>query len=490
VAEAAAAQAAVNRHEQPLVEELPEAEIEVPAEQAAPADPPTRIHIGAVVLMLAGTGVIAALSSLDQIGAKPGIFAALVAAVLILDIVRLDVFDRGNVSPAGVPAIALAILFGPLGPILAEAVIAVSRAIRRTPARIWLADFGMLSLTGAATAWTWMALDPATHLAMLGGGAAAGLTSYVVNAALLIPLIALTRRVAMLDTFKEGFAWLWPHYLAFGLLAGGLVLAEESIGGYAFVLFAMPLVMLWLGEQQYINRSRSSVDELRAKHDELQSANASLRSLLDEKQALLSRMHRSYLSTITSLARTIEAKDPYTGGHTERVARIACLLAEEMAFGAEDVRAVNVGAVIHDIGKIGVPDRVLLKAGPLEPEEIDEIRRHPEISSYILADLDLPPIVKQMVRSHHERFGGGGYPDGLVGEEIPMAARILSVADALDAMTSDRPYRDAMPIEDALAEIDARIGEQFCPRVVVALHSCLDRQPELVSELFGVAALG
>jgi putative nucleotidyltransferase with HDIG domain len=251
------------------------------------------------------------------------------------------------------------------------------------------------------------------------------------------------------------------------------------------VPFAIPVLMLWLGERQYISRSRSSVHELRHKHDELERANRSLRALVDEKQGLLSRMHRSYLSTITSLARTIEAKDPYTGGHTERVARIACLLAEEMGFSPEDVRAVNVGAVIHDIGKIGVPDRVLLKPGNLQPDELAHIRRHPEISSYILADLDLPAIVKQMVRSHHERFGGGGYPDGLAGEEIPLAARILTVADALDAMTSDRPYRTARPLGEALDEITARSGEQFCPRVVAALHDCMDREPSLETEVFG-----
>jgi putative nucleotidyltransferase with HDIG domain len=441
-----------------------------------------------VALLLIGTALVGALSSGDQIAAEPGIFVALVLAVLALDIVRIDVFDRGNVSPAAVPGIALAILFGPLGPICAEAVIALSRAVRRTPARIWLADFGMLSLTGAATAAVWIALAPSTQMAVLLGGAAAGLTSYVVNAALLIPLIALSRRVQPLQTWREGFAWLWPHYLAFGLLAGGLIMAEEAIGGYALVLFAMPIVMLWLGERQYINRSRSSVHELRVKHDELEEANTSLRALVDEKQALVSRMHRSYLSTITSLARTIEAKDPYTGGHTERVARIACMLAEQMGFDSTEVRAINVGAVIHDIGKIGVPDRVLLKPGALDADDLAHIKRHPEISSYILADLDLPPIVKQMVRSHHERFGGGGYPDGLVGEEIPLAARILTVADALDAMTTDRPYRNARPLQDALAEIEAQAGRQFCPAVVAALHRCAELHPQLIDELFGPAA--
>ena len=194
-------------------------------------------------------------------------------------------------------------------------------------------------------------------------------------------------------------------------------------------------------------------------------------------------MHRSYLSTITSLARTIEAKDPYTGGHTERVAEIALTLARELGFTPTELQAVNVGALIHDIGKIGVPDSVLLKEGPLTDAEFAEIREHPKISSYIVADLELPPIVKQMVRSHHERYDGSGYPDGLLGEEIPLAARILSVADALDAMTSDRPYRDALPVDAARAEIQSKVGEQFCPKVVGALNACVKSQPQLWARL-------
>jgi HD-GYP domain-containing protein (c-di-GMP phosphodiesterase class II) len=110
------------------------------------------------------------------------------------------------------------------------------------------------------------------------------------------------------------------------------------------------------------------------------------------------------------------------------------------------------------------------------------MRRHPEISSYIVAELELPAIVKQMVRGHHERYDGTGYPDGLAGEEIPLAARILSVADALDAMTSDRPYRRALPLETARAEIDAQAGRQFCPRVVAALGRLLDRNPDLFQD--------
>jgi HD-GYP domain-containing protein (c-di-GMP phosphodiesterase class II) len=133
--------------------------------------------------------------------------------------------------------------------------------------------------------------------------------------------------------------------------------------------------------------------------------------------------------------------------------------------------------VIHDIGKIGVPDSVLLKRGELDGGEREAIREHPVTASYILADLELPQIVKQMARSHHERFDGSGYPDGLTGEEIPLAARVLSVADALDAMTSDRPYRRALPLDEALKEIEAKAGTQFCPTVVSALVACSKRDP-------------
>src|SRR5439155_1365819 len=175
--------------------------------------------------------------------------------------------------------------------------------------------------------------------------------------------------------------------------------------------------------------------------------------------------------------RTIEAKDPYTGGHTERVATIAQALATRLGFNENELRAVEVGSIVHDIGKIGIPDGILLKHGPLSEEELREMRRHTDIASYILAELELPQAVKQMARSHHERYDGEGYPDGLVGEEIPLAARILSVADALDAMTSDRPYRKALPLDVASAEIQDKVGTQFCPRVVVALRSAQTLTP-------------
>jgi len=472
------------RADAPVAVKVPEPAPEPPPADAEPPaakpSPPPMAHRRAVVLIAVALTLAAALVGALTFDAdvfdRPVLLAVLAAAVVLLDFIRIDVFERGHISPAAVPTLALAALFGPIGPLISEVAIAIIRIARRSPADRTLADLGVLGLAGAAAAGVFSAFPDEPWTVLLAAGLLAGLAYYVVNVVLLTTMIALAQGVSPVALFRETHAWLWPHYLGFGAIAALIVVAERSIGAPAVLLFVFPVIVLWVAEKQYLDRSRSSVDELRRSHKELQDTNTLLREALEDNQDLLARARRSYLSTITSLARTIEAKDPYTGGHTERVAEIATQLARELRFDEDALRAVNVGAVIHDIGKIGVPDRVLLKPGKLDPEEVQDIRRHPEISSYILADLDLPPIVKQMVRSHHERYDGDGYPDGLLGEEIPLAARILSVADALDAMTSDRPYRSALTWDEAITEVRDRTGTQFCPVVAEALERWLARE--------------
>jgi diguanylate cyclase (GGDEF)-like protein/putative nucleotidyltransferase with HDIG domain len=440
--------------------------------------PPSRRFIPLYAGLLGAIALaIGAVSSTAEIQASPGFFLALVASVLVLDQIRLDVFERANISPACVPTIALAFLFGPLGPLAAEAVIALARAIRRESTLKWVFDFGALTIAGAGAAVTFDAFSAGRGPTLLLVAALAGLVYYAINMLLLSIVMGLASGRHPLVAWREGLAWLWPHYVGFGVLAATLVLSEDELGISVLAIFGIPFAMLWVAQKQYLDRSRTSVAELRRSHDELELANQRLRGLLADNRELLGRMHRSYLSTITSLARTIEAKDPYTGGHTERVAGIALMIANELGFDSTQLEAVKVGAVIHDIGKIGVPDSVLLKKGALDGGERDAMREHPVIASYILADLELPQIVKQMTRSHHERFDGSGYPDGLAADEIPLAARVLSVADALDAMTSDRPYRKALPLSEALDEVQAQAGTQFCPTVVSALIACTERDP-------------
>ena len=184
--------------------------------------------------------------------------------------------------------------------------------------------------------------------------------------------------------------------------------------------------------------------------------------------ALTQRLDRAYLETITGLARAVEARDRYTGGHIERVQAYSLSIAERLEIDGEARRHLEFGAVLHDIGKIGVPDEILRKPGPLDPEEWRVMRQHPDLGRRVLEGISFLTPALDAVAAHHERWDGRGYPGGLAGEAIPLAGRIVSVADAFDAMASDRHYRQGLPIAVALREIEQGSGTQFEPQVVRA----------------------
>jgi response regulator RpfG family c-di-GMP phosphodiesterase len=180
------------------------------------------------------------------------------------------------------------------------------------------------------------------------------------------------------------------------------------------------------------------------------------------------------LSFVRSLVSTLDAKDPYTRGHSERVALIARRLGEEFHLPDEDLHDIYVSGLLHDIGKIGVDDRILQSPGRLSPEEFEKIQRHPMIGYSILQGLRNLYNVLPGVRSHHEMYNGAGYPDGLVGDEIPLMARILAVADSYDAMGSDRPYRKGMPLERIEQVFRNGAGEQWDGKVIDAYFAVRD----------------
>lgn len=181
---------------------------------------------------------------------------------------------------------------------------------------------------------------------------------------------------------------------------------------------------------------------------------------------LFDSLQQAYLATVRALAAAVDAKDPYTHGHSEQVALYAMLLAEELGLPEEERHALETAAYLHDIGKIGVKDEILLKPGRLDGDEMSYIRHHPLIGTNILAPVPFPWPIIPVVRHHHERWDGSGYPAGLVGEEIPRLARVLAIADAFEAMTSDRPYRTANTFEQAAAELRGCAGSQFDPSMV------------------------
>ena len=177
------------------------------------------------------------------------------------------------------------------------------------------------------------------------------------------------------------------------------------------------------------------------------------------------RLKRTNIDTVRVLAETIEAKDPYTRGHSNRVRTLSKSLGEALDLSREELEIIEYGALLHDIGKIGVPEQLLHKDGPLTDEERAHFQLHPVTGWNILKTVEFFEPCLPIVRNHHERFDGTGYPDGISGEEIPLFARIAGVADAFDAMTSTRPYRSAMPLNRALQEIRSGAGAQFDPQL-------------------------
>ncbi len=185
-------------------------------------------------------------------------------------------------------------------------------------------------------------------------------------------------------------------------------------------------------------------------------------------------LEKAYLESIQTLRYTVEAKDRYTRGHSDRVAEFSVLIGKYMGLSEDDLKTLRIGGLFHDIGKIGIPDAILLKEGKLDDNEYSEIKNHPSIGKHILSNASIFSSIIPIVYHHHEKYNGTGYPEQLAGDQIPLFARIAAVADTFDAMTSKRSYRNAIPLEYVRAEIEKCSGTQFDPQIAKVFLDILD----------------
>jgi len=217
-----------------------------------------------------------------------------------------------------------------------------------------------------------------------------------------------------------------------------------------------------------------------ARHRYRTSLERRVREKTSELSKALREIEAAYTSTLYALVAALDAREHETSDHSQRVVRYTLAIAEQMGVPAAERPDIARGALLHDIGKIGVPDAILLKPGKLLPHEWEEMRRHPEIGHTILRSIPFLEVSSRIVLAHQERWDGQGYPNRLAGEDIPLGARIFAIADTLDAITSDRPYRRGSPIEKARAEIRRHSGTQFDPRCAEAF---LSQEPALLESL-------
>lgn len=240
-----------------------------------------------------------------------------------------------------------------------------------------------------------------------------------------------------------------------------------SVQGYSS-LIALPLMAkaeaigvlcIYFAEPRYLKKNEINLMATAANEAAIAIENAHIHENLQD----------AFIGTIKSLAETIDAKDAYTRGHSEKVSLYAEAIARSLGLGGDELQTIRYAGYLHDVGKIGIPDAILTKPGKLTVEEFAIIKKHPVLSDRILMPVEFPFPVQPLVRHHHERYDGKGYPDNLRGEEIPLGARILAVADSYEAMTSDRPYRKALSVTKALEELECNRGTQFDARAVEEL---------------------
>ena len=238
------------------------------------------------------------------------------------------------------------------------------------------------------------------------------------------------------------------------LLAAPLSVADERIG---------VLMICSKRSRRRFHRAEAKIFDALAKQSALAIANIGLYS------KTLDRIHQDYLNTIKTLARIIDANDSYTRGHCEKVMKYSLMICKRLRLAEKDTNAIKTASLLHDIGKVGIDLSVIKKAGKLSKNDWKKIRMHPEIGARILSQVGFLNEIVPIVKHHHERYGGGGYPDpARMGKKIPIGARIIAIADAFDAMTSDRPYRKAMAWEDAIKELKRCSSSQFDPKIVDA----------------------
>jgi diguanylate cyclase (GGDEF)-like protein/putative nucleotidyltransferase with HDIG domain len=409
--------------------------------------------------------------------------------------------DEGNstISLGFVPTFLLLLLLGPFQAMIAGSLNAICTTCHPRRSYYYQVLFSVASVclsvltAGAilrpfglppenfAELPTVMTLDePGAIVKVLGIGLA--ITGYyVVNTASVALVISLISKQSPLKVWHKSYVWVGISYfvgascasLALGLIPYAAA-HPWTVLAVSLIAIPVPASIFYVLRYHRVRELEKDlhISQLETGKAELERINADLKRSEEELQHL-------YTSTVESLALAIDAKDRFTKEHINRVRTWAISIAEEMGLTGDHLQAVKTGALLHDIGKLAVPENILNKPGRLNAQEFEEIKLHPEKGASILLPVNFPFPVLPIVRSHHERWDGTGYPDGLKGEEIPLGARILAVADVYDALTMDRPYRSGWSQDQAVEYIRENAGTHFDPEVVENFLRVLEYSPRL-----------
>lgn len=431
----------------------------------------------AVDIFIAGLTVVALIflyfsflawqPSTDYTGA-----AIFVVLVVLTEGLSINIYARDTaVSTSAAPMLAGGLLFGPMGAALLSLAFALVSGVKHgsklnryvfnfsnqlIAALIYL---GGIQLTGKSLA-EW---DLLTQFIIVFF---ASLIVYIVTTMLISVVVDLNLGQPFLEFWRENFSWLAPYYVTMGLIAYAFFHGYTNGGLVGIVAIIGPLLLLKFSEAQYIQRTKGVVKQLREKNLTLEKSSSEITRLNEE--------------LLDALAHIIDLRDPYVLDHSQHVSKYAVMIADELGLPAGRVAQIRKAGLLHDIGKLGIPESILFKPGRLSADEYNSIRRHSNLGAEMIAKVHSLQHLVPIVRHHHEHWDGKGYPEGLTGKNIPLEARILSVADAVEAMASDRPYRRGLPQVEVIQELERNSGTQFDPEVVCAFIDAVNKQEKPV----------
>lgn len=456
------------------------AEAAMPA--SAPPSAPAKTRLPMVNLFIIGLALGAVLLAALQydkinallrspLGEAMGVWLGLLtfaAVVGLTEWLSVEIYAReSSISTSAVPMLAGALLFGPGGAVLMSLTFAgVALLKHRSPLNRFifnwsnqqlagLAYLGLLALAGET--FTQEALGVQLMVCVM-----AAVIVYFLTTGNVALAMHLDMGLPLRALWLENFGWLAPYYLIMGVVAFGLALTYQRAGVLGVAVFTVPILLLRATQKQYVDRTRDMVNQLREKNRTLETTAQEITRLND--------------GLLDALAVVIDLRDPYVLGHSSQVTHYSVAIARRLGLPAEQVERIRKASLLHDIGKLGIPESILGKPATLSSQEYEVVKSHPHLGAEILtASRSLESLIP-IVRHHHERYDGSGYPDGLAGEDIPLEARIVALADAVESMASDRPYRRALDEAAIRRELLGNSGSQFDPRIVHAFLEYLENR--------------
>lgn len=442
------------------------AEKEVPEKTSVSSK--SKIWVNVYILLLALCALVFFLPSLDTLRTADWtgiiIFTAIAAAAEWLSV---EIYARDTaISTSTVSLIAGLLLFGPPCAVAMSLAIAVVALIKHnSPFSRFIFNASNQLLAGMACILLLNFVNPTfsdwpTVLQILAS-VVSGLLIFMITSLGIAVGISLNFGAPIRDVWNEQFSWLVPYYLAMGLIAYTLVFSYLKSGVYGSITVLVALFLLRLSQKQYIDRTKEAVTELKKKNKALETHTKEI-----------TRLNNGLLDTLSTI---IDLRDPYVMGHSQRVTRYAVIIAQEMGLSADQIDTIRKASLMHDLGKLGIQTEVLAKKTRLTAPEFEHIKSHVTLGAHLLQTSQALASLTPIVLHHHEHYDGKGYPDGLRGVEIPLEARIVCLADAVDAMSSDRPYRQALNFQEILAEVHACAGNHFDPAVVNAFERVAQR---------------